>query len=300
MRYILITGATGNVGWATAQALATRPDGLRAVAGVRNPERETAKFRQLGVDVVAFDFADIGSIEEALRQCEVLLLVRPPAISNVTKFFEPLIQHAIACKVKHMVFLSVQGAEASSVIPHHKIEKLIIESGISYTFLRPAYFMQNFTTSLRADIVKRDRIFLPAGQAKFNLIDVDDIGRVAAVVLAQPAQHINKAYDLTNGEQLTFSDMASQLSATLGRTIVFVSPNLVQFFWQKRREKMPLPLIFVMMMLHFLPRLQKPLPLSHHVAHLTGQPPRSFTDFITRNKPLLENETASGQHQMAQ
>ncbi len=47
------------------------------------------------------------------------------------------------------------------------------------TFLRPAYFMQNFTTTLPSDLVNHQRIYLPAGQAKFT-IDVEDIGDVTA------------------------------------------------------------------------------------------------------------------------
>ena len=42
--------------------------------------------------------------------------------------------------------------------------------------------MQNFTTTLRRELVERKRIFLPAGKARFTLIDVRDIGAVAAQV----------------------------------------------------------------------------------------------------------------------
>ena len=71
-----------------------------------------------------------------------------------------------------------KGAENNRFIPNHKTEQLLICSGLAYTLLRPAYFMQNFTTTLRADLVERHRIFLPAGRARFTLIDVDDISRV--------------------------------------------------------------------------------------------------------------------------
>ncbi|MDP5140566.1 MAG: NmrA family NAD(P)-binding protein, partial [Spirosomaceae bacterium] len=91
-----------------------------------------------------------------------------------------------------------QGAEDNSVIPHHKIERLIIDSGISYTFLRPAYFMQNFTTTLRKELVENNRIFLPAGEAKFTLVDVQDVGKVAAETLLSSDKHVNIGYDLTS------------------------------------------------------------------------------------------------------
>jgi len=80
-------------------------------------------------------------------------LLRPPQISDVKKYFAPLVETAKKSSIKHIVFLSVQGVDNSKIIPHHKIEKSIVDSKIIYTFLRPAYFMQNFTTTLRNDLV---------------------------------------------------------------------------------------------------------------------------------------------------
>jgi len=132
-----------------------------------------------------FDFAAAETYEHALAYCGILFLLRPPQLSEVKKYFNSLIDLAVICGVKHVVFLSVQGVGKSKIIPHHKIEKLIIESKIPHTFLRPAYFMQNFTTTLHADLVRHHSIFLPAGNAKFTLVDVTDIGKVAAKVLTE-------------------------------------------------------------------------------------------------------------------
>ena len=71
------------------------------------------------------------------------------------------------------------------IIPHEKIEKLIAGSNIPYTFLRPACFMQNFTTTLHNDLVKHHIIFLRAGNAKFVLVDVIDIDKEATKILTE-------------------------------------------------------------------------------------------------------------------
>ena len=81
------------------------------------------------------------------------------------------------------MFLSVQGAERNLFIPHHKIERRLMSSGVPYTLLRPAYFMQNFTSMLHDELARRHRIFLPAGNARFTLVDVGDIARVAVMLL---------------------------------------------------------------------------------------------------------------------
>jgi nucleoside-diphosphate-sugar epimerase len=183
----------------------------------------------------------------------------------------------------------VQGVEKSKIIPHHKIEKLIVESKIPYTFLRPAYFMQNFTTTLHTDLVKHYRIFLPAGKAKFTLIDVKDIGEVAAKILTETEKHLNKSYELTNHEKLSFGEMAEKLSKGLKTVIKYESPNLLKFFIVKRKEKMPIVLILVMIMLHYLPRSQKEPEITDWVNKLINVEPKTFDEFVFENKNLLSS-----------
>lgn len=285
---ILITGATGNVGLSVLKALANHNNNLQIYAGLRNIETDRAKLKDFNVSFVSFDFENEITFKPALEKIDILFLLRPPQLADVSKFFSPLINEAINAKIKHIVFLSVQGVEDSRIIPHHKIEKLIVASKIPYTFLRPAYFMQNFTTTLRNDLVNNQRIYLPAGQAKFTLVDVNDIGAVTAKILTEPQNHFNKNYELTNHETLTFTEMAEKISNGIGKTIKFISPNLLQFFWNKRKENVPPMLILVMIMLHYFPRFQKTPKTTEWVKSITGQEPISFDNFVLSNKKQLQ------------
>lgn len=287
MLNILITGATGNVGTEVIKSLQKLLLPLNIVAGVRDATTDGSKLRDYNIRLVGFDITDSSTFASAFKDIEVLFLLRPPQISAVKRYFKPLINSIVESNIKHIVFLSVQGVEKSSIIPHHKIERLIIENKISYTFLRPAYFMQNFTTTLRNDVVNKKRIFLPAGNAKFTLIDVRDIGSVAAGVLTNTANHINKSYQLTCQEKLTFSEMAKKLSAGLGIKISYESPNIFTFYLIKRQEKMPVMLILVMIMLHFFPRFQKEPAVTDCVELITGKQPITFDRFIYDYKKLL-------------
>jgi len=191
-----------------------------------------------------------------------VFLLRPP---QLTDDFGDFIAHAGQSGVRHIVFLSVQGAKNNRFIPHHKTEQLLINSGLAYTLLRPAYFMQNFTTTLRADLVERYRIFLPAClpacRASVTLIHVNDIGRVAALVLTEPgSRHFGQAYILTAQYRLTFQQMADQLTAGLGWKITYISPSPWQFFWTKKHEGLAPGFILIMLLLHYLPRFQAERP----------------------------------------
>ena len=147
--------------------------------------------------------------------------------------------------------------------------------------------MQNLTTTLQNDLVNKRRIYLPAGNAKFTLVDVCDIGKVAAAVLTDTASHTNKIYELTSNEKFTFYEMAAKLSNGLGIKINYESPNLFAFYLTKRKEKMPVMLILVMIMLHYLPRFQKEPKVTDCVELVTGKPPTTFEQFIDANKNLL-------------
>lgn len=288
MKQILIIGATGNIGKAVIQQLVKSKERIIIKAGVRKL-KDVEVLLPFSEDItpVLFDFEKTETFHPALENCTCLFLLRPPQLSDVNKYFEPIVKAAKYQGIQHIIFLSVQGVEESSIIPHHKIEKLIVESGISYTFLRPAYFMQNFTTSLRKDIIEKQIIFLPAGKARFTVIDVNDVAKAAVPVILQPEQHANKAYELTNEEHLNFDEMASIISKERGRKIRFISPTLLQFFLQKKKEGVPAGFILVMIMLHYLPRFQDTPKTTSRVQELSGQQPKSFAEFVAENKEEL-------------
>jgi uncharacterized protein YbjT (DUF2867 family) len=289
VKNILITGATGNIGIEVIKALQNVNNSFKINAGVRDLEADKQKLIDYKVNYIKFDFTDEKTYKLGLENCDILFLLRPPQISDVKKYFKPLIAIAKDIGIKHIVFLSVQGVEKSSIIPHYKIEKLIVESRIPYTFLRPAYFMQNFTGTLQKDLATKNLIYLPAGNAKFTLIDARDIGAVVARVLIETEKHLNKSYELTGSEKLTFFDMAQQLSDGLQMNIEYVSPNLLSFYFAKKREGIPTALIFVMMMLHYLPQFQKEPLITNWVEEITGNGPILFEQFIADNKNALLN-----------
>lgn len=288
MKKILITGATGNVGAAVIKNLKLKSGNFEIIAGLKNEQDKHDLLLGHNSRTVHFDFFDNSSIDNALMDCNILFLLRPPQISNVKKYFAPIIRNAVERKIEHIVFLSVQGVETSSMIPHHKIEKLIVQSGINYTFLRPAYFMQNFNTTLQKDLVEKDLIFLPAGSAKFTLIDVEDVGAVAAKILTAPYEHVNKAYELTNEELLSFDEIANTLSQGLDRRISYRNPNLLSFYIKKRAEGLTSTFILVMIMLHYLPRFKRTPKKSNWVELLLGRRAISFAEYVNNNKHLLE------------
>ena len=92
------------------------------------------------VDVVPFDFADPATFA-TFDAVERMFLLRPPAIADVDRVIVPALRTAAERGVRHVVFLSIQGAERNRIVPHCKIEDYLSSSGMAWTFVRAAYFM---------------------------------------------------------------------------------------------------------------------------------------------------------------
>lgn len=289
---ILITTPLGNVGLETLRALAKRPERphLRLIAAVRDPNKDRAALAALADDVIRFDFANPATFDAALSGVDRVLLVRPPQLADVGLYFRPFVEAIKRSEVQQVVFLSLQGVESNSVTPHHKMEKLIVEAHIPYTFLRPSFFMQNLSTTHRAEIADHDEIYIPAGNGRTSLIDVVDIGEVAALVLADTTgRHWNERYELTGNEALTYYEMADRLSQVLGRTITYKDPSVLAFIWRKwRRETMPFTFVLVMVALYTVAKLGKAADLTATFGELTGHAPRTFRQFAEANKGVWQ------------
>lgn len=285
---ILITTATGNVGLETLNALQQRPERtqLIIVAGVFNPAKDQQTVVLLTDRQVRLDFADPTTFEAALSGVTRVLLVRPPQLADVDLYFRPFVAAMRKAEVEQVVFLSLLGVENNSVTPHHKIEKLIVDSGLDYVFLRPSFFMQNLSTTHRADIAHRNEIYLPAGRGRTSFIDVADIGEVAALVLSNTtAQYRNKSFELTGSEALTYQEVAEQLTSVLGRRITYKNPSVLAFIWRAWvREKQPLPFVLVMVALYTVAKLGKAAGLTSVFRELTGHAPRTFRQFAEANR----------------
>ena len=285
MKRILITGATGNIGMETIRFLYENDSNNQIIAGVREIGRAKqilSKYSKL--EFVTFDFEHLETFDKTLENIDTIFLLRPPHISDIPTYFLPLIEKIKQKNIHQIVFLSVQGAEISKIIPHNKIEKLIQDSGIDHIFLRPAYFMQNLTTTLLKDIQLNRKIILPAGKAKFNWIDVENIGETASILLEDFASHKNQSIELTGYENENFSTVTDLITEVITEKIEYYKVNPFKFYQIKKKENIPSGMILVMLMLHLLPRFQKAPRISNFYEFLTGKKPTTLREFIYREK----------------
>lgn len=291
MSNILVTGATGNIGFEVIRFLTKIDSSNKIVAGVRKIENAKSIFKDYQeLTYTHFDFEDFDTFDSALNGIDKIFLLRPPHISDINKYFKPLILKIKEKNINQIVFLSVQGAEKSKVIPHNKIERLINKYGLDFIFLRPSYFMQNLTTALIGDIKNRRQIILPSGNAKFNWIDIENIGEAGAILLDKFADYKNQAIEITGLENEGFEKVTSLINQSIENPIKYRNVNPLRFYRIKKREGMVKGMIIIMILLHFLPRFQKEPKISGFYKRLTGKIPTDLKTFINREKKCFEKQ----------
>jgi uncharacterized protein YbjT (DUF2867 family) len=274
---VLVTGATGNVGSAAATHLRDLGVTVRAAA------RSGAAFP--GMESAALDLHAPETWDAALDGVDGLFLLRPPAISDVGPTLNALVDRGRG-RLKHVVFLSVAGAEKNTVIPHAKVEKHLRSSGIPWTFLRAGFFGQNLCGPYREDIRDDDRLYVPAGQEAVSWVDTRDLGEAAArAFLTEDAR--GQAWLLTGREARTYQEVAGLLSEELGRSIRYQPASVPGYLYHLRRRRgLPWAPAVVYTVLHTAIRMGAERRVDPTLAAVLGRPPRTIADTITDHLDL--------------
>ncbi|GAB3256842.1 NmrA/HSCARG family protein [Kineosporia babensis] len=238
---VLITGATGRQGGATARALLAAEVPVRAL--VRHPSSPAAQeVEALGAELVAGNLLDRDSLLRAMRGVRGVFSVQMPAVYGAGFDFQneldqalTLIDAARATDVPHFVQTTASGVSRFTDWPGHEtgrwdalapyfttkntIENRVREAGFQqWTILRPGTFMENF--------LPEAAYLLPRGleggivtvlkpHTHLSLVAVPDIGAVAAAAFTDPDRFDRMELELAS-DYLPMSEIARALSAALG------------------------------------------------------------------------------------
>ncbi len=225
MLTIAVTGATGAQGGATARALLAMGHRVRALT--RFPEGPAAAaLVALGAEVHYADFDHRDSLDVALTGVDSLFAVTTPFDTDTmveTRHGITLVDAAVAARVGHIVFTSAAHADRATGIPHYDskfaIEEHLRASGVPWTVIAPAAFMDNYATGWTLDGL-RDGTFawpMPADQP-LTLICAEDIGAFAALALDRRAEFTDRRIDLA-ADELTPDRLAAALAVAIDRPI---------------------------------------------------------------------------------
>lgn len=239
---VLVSGATGRQGGATARAL--RAAGVPVRAIVRDPGTDRAEaVAALGVELVVGDLNDRDSVLRAAEGARGVFSVQMPAftadgpdLAGELAQAVNLIEGATAAGVSQFVQTTVAGAGqhtetpgwaeggwAATMGPYFDTKSAIgdrvRDAGFEHwTVLKPGTFMDNFLPSLQFMFprgIEGGLVSVMNPDTRLALIASDDIGRAAAAAFASPRRFDRVELDLA-ADRLSMSEIAEVLSRVVG------------------------------------------------------------------------------------
>ncbi|MDX1501089.1 MAG: NmrA family NAD(P)-binding protein [Thermoanaerobaculia bacterium] len=231
---ILVTGAGGKTGRAVLAALARR--GAAARAMVRGPRRRDG-VRTLAAEVCEGDLLDPRAVAAAVAGAEAIYHICPNVHPDEVAIGRGVIAAARTAGVGRLVFHSVLHPRIEAM-PHHwaklRVEELLVASGLDFTILQPAAYMQNLLAQWDA-VVRRGVYAVPYDlDARVALVDLGDVAEAAARVLTEPG-HEAATYELCAPGLPDQRQIAAILGDTLGREVRAVETPLDE--WAARARE---------------------------------------------------------------
>ena len=214
---ILVTGATGRVGYRLMEALADA--GADATAMVRVQAR--------GDDLPGTSRCVVGSFDEpppaqTLREFSRVFLLSPALEEQAeleTVFIDALVAAGHRPHVVKMAADGFQdpGCDVRFMLSHRRVAMHLDATGLPVSYLAPTFYMENLLAA--AETIRKEGVIrAPAGQGRIGFVAVRDVAAVAAQVLTGQGYE-GDTYVLTGPAALSYKDVAKRISAVFARQV---------------------------------------------------------------------------------
>ena len=276
MKRILVTGATGTVGRQVVAQLLDSGAGVRALT--RDPDRAALPPE---AEVFRGDLTVPETMDAAVRDVDAVFLVWTAAADAFPGALERIARHTgrvVMLTSPHQTphpFFQQPNAMASM---HENIERLVRQSGLAATFVRPGMFAANALGWWAARLREHDVVRWPYGDAATAPIDERDIAAVAVRALSDDAT-CGAEYMITGPRSLTQREQVSTIGEVTGRTLRFeeITPD-------DARRELGFPRAAIDMLLNAWSAAGSPAYVTSTVAEVTGTPARTFAKWVRSNK----------------
>ena len=218
---ILVTGATGRVGYHLMEALA---DARADVTAMVRVQASAADLPGTPRHVVAT--FDDPPPAEVLRGFDRVFLLSP-AIEEQAELETVFIDALVAAgHGPHVVKIAADGfadpgCEVRFMLSHRQVAAHLDATGLPATYLAPALYLEDLLAA--ADTIRESaELAVPAGHGRVGFVAASDVAAAAARVLTS-AGHEGATYVLTGPEALRFKDVAARISAVFAREVGYTS-----------------------------------------------------------------------------
>lgn len=224
---ILVVGATGNLGRKVVRSLRAAGEDVRAMTRV---VAKADELKALGARPVRGDLTDPESIDFAIRGARAVVLAAHSILGRGSESSDlvddlghrAIIDMAKESGVEHIVYLSVIGAAHDHPIDFWRtkagIERHLRDSGVGYTIIRAAAFMEVHAYQLIGKaVLEGKRVVLTGrGTNPRNFVAAEDVAKVVVGALRIPSLR-GETLDVGGPENLTARQVVEVFRRVSGR-----------------------------------------------------------------------------------
>ena len=242
---IAITGATGQLGNLVIEQLLQLTTDQNIVALVRNVDK-AEHFKVQGIELREFDYDRPEALVPALLGIDKLLLISANEIGRRTPQHQAVIDAAKVAGVPYLAYTSLLRADTSPLglaQEHRETEKLIQDSGITYTFLRNNWYSENYLAGV-AHTIEIGTLFGAAQDGRISSASRIDYAEAAAKVLTSTG-HENKTYELAGSESFSLSDLATFIGQAVNKDIIYQNLSAEEYTQGLTQAGLPAGLVDV-------------------------------------------------------
>jgi len=215
---ILITGASGKTGKALIKALSQ----VESVCAFVHREEHVAVLNSLGAEkVIVGDMRDETAIRSAMHNVRAVYHVCPNMSPDEFVIGNLIMGAARESEVERFIYHSVLHPQ-SEKMNHHwqklRVEEMIFESGLPFTILQPAPYMQNLLAGWK-NIVEEGVLRVPYSvNSKFSFVDLEDVAEAAKIMLTE-SSHLNAIYELAGTSPMSHVEVAEIFGRILNHNV---------------------------------------------------------------------------------
>ena len=290
---ILVTGATGKTGSLVVSELRKAGHPVRAL--VHRIDGRSAALQAQGAEVAVADMCDVERVADAMKNVKAAYYcppIHPWLIQGATAFAVA----AREARLDHIVSLTEWLSSPSH--PSLATRQLWLADqlfsmipGVGHTIVNPGFFADTYMVTL-STAVHLGLFPWIYGNTRNAPPSNEDIARVAAAALMDPARHEGKIYRPTGPELLGAEEMANAIGRAVGRSVKVAPLPLWLFLKAARMDGYAIELMRNVR--HYVEdhrrgAFEVGAPTSDVLA-VTGRPPENFETIVRRYAALPKNQ----------
>ncbi|MEU7648426.1 SDR family oxidoreductase [Streptomyces huasconensis] len=279
---IVVTGATGNLGRLVIEGLLAAGVPAAEVAAVVRDKDKAADLAERGVELRIADYSAPETLRGAFAAGDRVLLISGSEVGQRVPQHRAVIDAAREAGVALLAYTGILGgpdADFDLAAEHKVTERLILDSGLPYTFLRNGWYHENYTEHL-APVLAHGAVVASAGEGRVASAARADYAAAAVAALTGEG-HEGKAYELSGDVAWSMTEYAAEVARQSGKDVAYTNVPAEQHLAILTGAGVPEPMAAILVDVDAAIARGRLAGTSGDLARLIGRPTTPLADAVS-------------------